>query len=338
MPTKHPRRTWLALGAALTAAALALTACGAGSSKNTVHVVGFSILKGVNAKVIPDFQKTDAGKGIKFTQSYDASGAQSRAVLAGLKADLVHFSLETDMTKLVDAGLVAKDWNTGPTKGIASQSVVVIATRPGNPKNIHSWADLVKPGVKIVTPDPGSSGSARWNILAAYGSVIANGGTEADAEAYLKKFYANVATLPKSGRDATSTFESGVGDVLISYENEAISARATGGKLDYFVPDQTLLIQNPAAVTVKAPEAAKDFLSFLLSKDGQLDYAESGFRPLVDVGSFTTPGANDPSNPFPAPKTLLTIDKDFGGWSAAATKFFDPTDGLVTKIQAESGK
>ncbi|MFL6062486.1 MAG: sulfate ABC transporter substrate-binding protein [Marmoricola sp.] len=334
--SSHPRR-WLALTAALTAAATVLVAGCGSSSKNDVNVVGFSILKGVNAKVISDFGKTDAGKGVKFVQSYGASGDQSRSVLAGLKADVVHFSLEGDITRLVDAGLVSKDWNTGPTKGIASQSVVVIATRPGNPKKIHSWADLVKPGVKIVTPDPGSSGSARWNILAAYGSVIANGGTDAQAQDYLKKFYANVATLPKSGRDATSTFESGVGDVLISYENEAITARATGGKLDYFVPDQTLLIQNPAAVTKGAPKAASDFLAFLEGKEGQLDYAESGFRPLVDVGTFTTQGANDPSNPFPAPKTLLTIDKDFGGWSAAATKFFDPKDGIVTKIQAATG-
>jgi sulfate/thiosulfate-binding protein len=332
------RRRWLAVAAAATAAVVALTGCGSSSSANTVHVVGFSILKGVNAQVISDFGKTSAGKGVKFVQSYGASGDQSRSVVAGLKADVVHFSLDGDLTRLVDAGLVASDWNAGPTKGIASQSVVVIATRPGNPKGIHSWADLVKPGVKIVTPDPGSSGSARWNILAAYGSVLANGGTDADAQSYLKKFYANVATLPKSGRDATSTFESGVGDVLISYENEAITARATGGKLDYFVPDQTLLIQNPAAVTKSAPKSAKDFLSFLISKDGQLDYAENGFRPLVDVGSFTTKGANDPSNPFPTPKTLLTIDKDFGGWSSAAKKFFDDKDGIVTKIQAATGK
>jgi len=332
------RRRWVALGAALTAAVLGVTGCGSSSSKDDVSIVGFSILKGVNAKVIADFETTAAGKDVKFAQSYGASGDQSRSVVSGLKADVVHFSLEGDLTRLVDEGIVASDWNAGPTQGIASQSVVVIAVRKGNPKNIKGWSDLIKPGVKIVTPDPGSSGSARWNILAAYGSVIAQGGTEAQATDYLKKFYGNVATLPKSGREATSTFQSGVGDVLISYENEAIAARASGADIDYFVPDQTLLIQNPAAVTKTASQAGKDFLAYLLSKDGQLDYAENGFRPLVDVGAFTAKGANDPANPFPAPTTLLTVAKDFGGWPAAATKFFDDKDGLVTKIQAAAGK
>jgi sulfate/thiosulfate-binding protein len=241
------RRRWLAVAAAITATVVGVTGCGASSKKENVDLVGFSILKTVNAKVIADFAKTSAGKDVRFTQSYGASGDQSRGVVDGKNADLVHFSLEGDVTRLVDAGLVASDWNTGPTKGIASQSVVVLAVRKGNPKNIKSWADLTKPGIKIVTPNPGSSGSARWNILAAWGSVIANGGTEADAKTYLTKFFDNVAALPSSGREATTAFTSGVGDVLLSYENEAILARASDADFDYFVPDQTLLIENPAA-------------------------------------------------------------------------------------------
>lgn len=332
------RRAWVALAAAMTAMAIGVTGCGSGASTKNLDLVGFSILKTVNTKVIADFKRTDAGKGVDFTQSYGASGDQSRGVVDGKHADLVHFSLEGDVTRLVDAGLVSADWNTGPTKGIASQSVVVLAVRKGNPKNIKGWSDLVKPGIKIVTPNPGSSGSARWNILAAWGSVIATGGNEAAATDYLKKFFNNVAALPSSGREATTAFTSGVGDVLLSYENEAILARASGADFDYVVPDQTLLIENPAAVTKDAEPAAQDFLDYLLSKDGQLDYAKSGFRPLVDVGTFETPGANDPADPFPAPTTLLTIAKDFGGWPAAAKKFFDEKDGIVTRIQAETGK
>ncbi|MCW2856038.1 MAG: sulfate transporter, periplasmic sulfate-binding protein [Marmoricola sp.] len=335
------RRRWVAVAAALTATIVGVTGCGstsAGGKKDTVNLVGFSILQQPNTNLIKDFQATAAGKGVTFTTSYGASGDQARAVIAGQPADYVHLSLATDVAKLVDAGLVAKDWDSGSTQGIASQTVVVLTVRKGNPKHITGWDDLVKPGIKIVTPNPGSSGSARWNILAAWGHVIASGGTEADATAYLKKFFANTAALPSSGREATTAFESGVGDVLVSYETEAIAARASGAPLDYIVPSDTLLIQNPAAVTVKSSAAAKAFLAFVLSKAGQLDYAKAGFRPLVDVGTYTTPGANDPSNPYPTPTTLLTIDKNFGGWTAAAKKFFDVKDGIVTKIQAETGK
>jgi sulfate transport system substrate-binding protein len=326
----------------LATAALALTGCGAASEAasgtTNLNLVGFSILEQPNKQEFADFQKTLAGKGIAFKTSYGASGDQSRAVAAGQKADIVHFSLATDITRLVDSGQVAKDWNTGPTKGIASQSVVVFVVRKGNPKHIETWDDLVKPGVQIVTPNPGSSGSARWNILAAWGSVIANGGTEDDAKAYLSKFFDNAAALPGSGREATTAFESGTGDVLLSYENEAILARQKGADFDYLVPDETLLIENPAAVTTDADPAAKKFLAYLEGKEGQLDYARSGFRPLVDVGSFETKGANDPSDPYPTPTKLLTIDKDFGGWSEAAATFFDENDGIVTKIQAAAGK
>src|SRR4051794_31490224 len=336
------RRRGLALVAALVAAGLALTGCGASSGSSStgsnLNLVGFSILEQPNKAEFAQFAKTSAGKGVTFKGSYGASGDQSRAVAAGQKADVVHFSLETDITRLVDAGLVAKDWTAGPTKGIASQSVVVFVVRKGNPKGIKTWSDLVKPGVKIITPNPGSSGSARWNILAAWGSVIADGGTEADAKAYLTKFFDNTVALPGSGREATTAFNSGTGDVLLSYENEAILARQKGADFDYIVPDTTLLIENPAAVTTKAKPAAAKFLEFLEGKQGQLDYAKSGFRPLVDVGSFETQGANDPSNPYPTPAKLLTIEKDFGGWAAAAPKFFDEKTGIVTQIQAATGK
>jgi sulfate transport system substrate-binding protein len=241
------------------------------------------------------------------------------------------------MTKLVDAGLVAKDWDSGPTKGIVSTSVVVIAVRKGNPLGIHGWADLTKPGVKIVTPNPGSSGSARWNVLAAWSQITANGGSEAEARDYLAKYYGNVVSLPASGREATSAFTSGTGDVLISYENEAIAARQSGADVDYIVPDTTLKIENPGAVTTKAPATAGTFLSYVESAEGQKVFASHGFRPLgagVDPGQVE--GANDPAAPFPAVKKLVTI-ADLGGWSAVSKKFFDEKTGIVTQIQDASG-
>lgn len=335
---------WKAGVAASVVGVMALAGCGGssgaagGSGADKVSLVGFSILEQANKQVISDWNKTADGKGVTFETSYGASGDQSRAVEGGLKADVVHLSLEPDVQRLVDSKQVADTWKDTPTKGILTQSVVVLVVRKGNPKNIHGWDDLVKPGVKIITPNPASSGSAKWNVLAAYGHVLANGGSESDAQAYLTKFFGNVAALPGSGRDATTAFTSGNGDVLLSYENEAILARQSGADFDYVVPDEDLLIQNPGAVTTDAGPKAKEFLSYLTGKEAQTDYAEEGFRPLGDGIDVEVKGANDPSNPYPAPKTLLTIDKDFGGWSAANTKFFDENDGIVTKIQKETGK
>ena len=335
---------WKAAVAAAVVGAMALTGCvdtgGAaeGAGKQSISLVGFSILEQANKQVIADWNKTDAGKDVTFQTSYGASGDQSRAVEGGLKADVVHFSLEPDVKRLVESGQVADTWKDTPTKGILTQSVVVMVVRKGNPKNIKTWADLVKPGVKVITPNPASSGSAKWNILAAYGSVLATGGSEDDAKAYLTKLFGNIAALPGSGRDATTAFQSGNGDVLLSYENEAILARQSGAPFDYLVPDQTLLIENPGAVTVDASPKAKDFMEYLVGKEAQTDYAEQGFRPLVDGIDVEVKGANDPTDPFPTPAKLLTIDKDFGGWSEANTKFFDEDDGIVTKIQQQTGK
>lgn len=333
---------WLA-AAASTVVLVGLTGCAGasasnGSDKNAVSIAGFSVLQTANKQVISDFQKTPAGKDVTFKQSYGASGDQARAVISGLHADEVHLSLEPDLQKLVDEGLVAKDWNAGANKGVLTQSVVVLVVRKGNPKHITGWDDLTKPGIKIVTPNPGSSGSAKWNILAAYGSQIAQGRTPTQATEYLKQLIGNIAALPGSGHDATTAFQGGTGDVLLSYEEEAIEARQAGADFDYVVPDQTLLIQNPGAVTTDASAAAKSFLAFQLSAAGQTDYAEQGFRPLDSSIKVPVQGANDPNKPFPTPATLLTIDKDFGGWDAANTKFFDENNGIVIKLLADAGK
>jgi sulfate/thiosulfate-binding protein len=337
-------RQGVAAAIAVATGAALLSACGGGSNASDgaqLSLVAYSVPKAADGAVEKAFQTTADGKGVTFTESYGPSGDQSRAVVGGLKADLTHFSLTPDTTRLVDEGLVAKDWDQNDHQGILSTSVVSIIVRKGNPKNIESFADLAKPGIGIVTPNPGSSGSARWNILAAYQEQIANGASEAEGAAYLEKVFANVKALPGSGRDATTAFQGGTGDVLLSYENEAIFARQSGEDVDYVVPTHNLLIENPGAVTTKAAPAAKKFLDFASSAKGQGIYAQYGFRPVasvqgVDVGEVK--GANDPANPFPKIDDLFTIDKTFGGWEAVNKKFFDEKDGLITKIIAESGK
>ena len=338
------------MAGAVAVASMMLSACSSASDDNPsdspgadvpsteLSIVAFSVPQAANQAVQAAFAKTDAGAGVTWAESYGASGDQSRAVESGQAADYVHFSLESDVTRLVDAGLVDPSWNTGATKGIVTSSVVVFAVRPGNPKNIHTWDDLVKDGVQVITPNPGSSGSARWNILAAWGSVIAAGGSEDDAKAYTTKLFNNIVSLPGSGRDATTAFLAGTGDVLLSYENEAIAARQAGGELDYVVPDSTIRIDNPGAVTIAANAKAKDFLDYVLTPEAQAIYAGFGFRPVVDgVALPQVEGANDPANPFPAPTTLLTI-ADFGGWSDAKKKFFDEDTGIITQIQVDTGK
>jgi sulfate transport system substrate-binding protein len=321
---------------------LALTACssasGGSSSSDQLSLVGYSVLEAANVPVFEEFEGTSDGEGVSFKTSYGASGDQSRAVEGGLDADVVHFSLEPDMQRLVDAGLVADDWKENDTNGIVTSSVVSFVVRDGNPKNIQGWDDLIKPGVEIITPNPASSGSAKWNMLAAWAHITGAGGSDAEAEAFFTKLLQNTIALPASGRDATTAFSEGNGDVLISYENEAILAIQNGEPFDYIVPDDTLLIENPAAVTTDAPDAAQAFLDFLTTPEAQADYAQSGFRPVVDgVDLPEVEGANDPADPFPTPGTLYTIDKDFGGWGEADAKFFDDTEGIIPKLQVKTG-
>ena len=240
-----------ALAASLTGV-LALTACSGASGGATggdrLSLVGFSVLEAANVPVFEEFEGTSDGEGVSFQTSYGASGDQSRAVEGGLDADVVHLSLEPDMQRLVDAGLVADDWKDNETKGIVTSSVVSFVVREGNPEGIKGWDDLVKPGVEIITPNPASSGSAKWNMLAAWAHVTGAGGSDAEAEQFFTKLLQNTIALPASARDATTAFSEGNGDVLISYENEAILARQNGEPFDYVVPDDTLLIENPAAV------------------------------------------------------------------------------------------
>lgn len=340
------KKTIKAAVAASATGVLALTGCstsGGSDSGETISVNAFSVMEAANVPVIEDFKSTDDGDGVEFKTSYGASGDQSRAVVSGADADVVHYSLETDVTRLVGEGLVAEDWKDNATNGIATSSVVVFVVRKGNPEGIETWDDIVEPGIDIITPNPGSSGSARWNILAAWAHITGNGGSEAEAREFITKLLNNTIALPGSGREATTAFTDGSGDVLLSYENEAILARQNDADVDYIVPPDTLLIENPAAVTVDASDAAKSFLEFMTTPEAQADYAQSGFRPVVDgVEIEDVEGANDPADPFPVVEQLWTIDDTFNGWAEAADKYFGDGEegnplGIITELQQQTG-
>jgi sulfate/thiosulfate-binding protein len=305
-------------------------AAGGDGSGGEISLVAYSTPKEAYEELIPAFNKTPEGKGVKFTQSYGASGDQSRAVSSGLPADIVALSLAPDVDKLVEPGIVDANWADDDTDGFVTNSVVVFAVRKGNPKNIKTWADLTKEGVEVITPNPFTSGGAKWNLMAAYGSQIEQGKSPQEALDFLKAVLNNTPVQDKSAREALATFSNGKGDVLISYENEAITAGKAGVELDYVIPDETILIQNPAAVTVKAksPEKAKAFLEFLKTDEAQKIYAAKGYRSI-------TPALVDEST-YPEPKKLFKIDK-FGGWDKVNDEFFDPDKGSVAKIEQDLG-
>jgi len=300
---------------------------GGGGGGGSLSLVAYSTPKEVYEEVIPGFRKTEQGSGVKFSQSYGASGEQSRAVQGGLPADVVAFSLAPDVDKLVDKGLVDENWAKSKYDGFVSTSVVVFAVRKGNPKGIKTWDDLTRPGVEVITPNPFTSGGAKWNVMAAYGSQIQQGKSEDDATAYLERLFKNVAVQDKSAREALQTFASGKGDVLIAYENEAITAQQKGEDVDYVVPDETILIQNPIAATSDAKGGAREFVDYAKSDAAQKVFAEKGYRSV-------NPALVDPKR-YPQPKGLFKIDR-FGGWSAVNDKFFEP-DGVVGKIEHDLG-
>ncbi|MFI4991998.1 MAG: sulfate ABC transporter substrate-binding protein [Solirubrobacterales bacterium] len=323
--TMHIRT--IAIPAALVLA-LGLTACGSSSSPGKhLTLVAYSTPQGVYEKLVPAFQATSAGKGVSFSQSYGPSGEQSRAVANGLHADVVNFSLEPDIERLVKAGLVSANWNKNATHGFVTESVAVIIVRKGNPKHITSWADLVKPGVGVLTPNPFTSGSARWNVMAAYGAQLKEGKTPVQAQEYLKALFHNVVSQDSSARNALQTFLAGRGDALIDYENEAIGDKKKGAAIEYVIPKDTILIQNPIAV-VGSSSAGKAFAAYLLSPAGQAIWAAKGYRPVIEG----VPGASK----FPAPKGLFTIET-LGGWKKASKEFFEAETGIVTKIEQSLG-
>jgi sulfate transport system substrate-binding protein len=329
MPLNKVQKT--ALLAAVLAALAVASAAAAGTNLN---LIGYSTPKAVLGKIITAWQQTPDGKDASFSQSYGASTDQARAVANGLKADVVFLSTGDDVNLLVDAGLVDSKWNRQSYGGIAADTVVVFAVRNGNPKHIKSWADLVKQGVQVITPNPFSSGSAKWNILAAYGAQRHLGKTDKQATAYVQQLFKHVVSQDTSGRNATNTFLAGKGDVLLTYESEALNARLGGQDLQYVIPRQTMLIELPIAVLKNSSnkDVANKFIRFVKSPPAQDLFAQYGFRPVNKVS------AKKYADKFPARPGIFKIDDpEFGGWRNADKVWFDPNKGRMAKIERSVG-
>ena len=317
-------------GAALAALALAASA----AAGTNLSLVGYSTPKAVLGKIIQAWQQTPDGKDASVSQSYGASTDQARAVANGLKADIVFLSTGDDVNLLVDDGLVDSNWNRQSYDGIAADTVVVFAVRNGNPKHIKTWSDLIKPGVQVITPNPFSSGSAKWNILAAYGAQRRLGKTDKQATAYVQQLFKHVVSQDTSGRNATNTFLGGKGDVLLTYESEALNARLNGQDIQYVIPRQTMLIELPIAVLKSSPnkDLANKFIRFVKQPTAQDLFAQYGFRPVNPIS------AKKYASKFPTRPGIFRVDdKDIGGWRHADKVWFDPNKGRMTQIERAIG-
>jgi sulfate/thiosulfate transport system substrate-binding protein len=326
-------RIWIGFGTmavALTAATLA----GASSKGGSLTLVAYSTPKTVMGQIIQAWQKTPDGKDWSFQQSYGASGDQAKAVAAGLNADIVFLSTGLDVNTLVDAGLVDRNWDKQSYRGIAADTVVVFAVRNGNPKHVKSWSDLTRPGIQVVTPNPFSSGSAKWNVLAAYAAQRRLGKTDRQAVAFVEQLFRHVVSQDTSGRNATNTFLSGKGDVLLTYESEALVSRAAGTDIQYVIPRQTMLIELPIAVikSSKNRDAANAFIRFTKGDTAQALFGDAGWRPV------SPKIAKRYASKYPARPGLARIsDKQFGGWRAADKRWFDLRSGLMVGIEKRVG-
>jgi sulfate/thiosulfate transport system substrate-binding protein len=331
-----PIRTLNTVAGLALAGSLVLTGCGgtgeAAGDGTTLTLVAYSTPREAYEELIPAFTATPAGAGVSFEQSYAASGEQSRAVESGLPASIVAFSLAPDVTRLVEADLVEPDWADDEHKGMVSNSVVVLAVRKGNPEGIKGWSDLLRDDIEVITPNPFTSGGARWNVMAAYGAQLEQGKSHEEAVEYLRHLFHNVPVQDKSARESLQTFAGGKGDVLIAYENEAITAQQKGEELDYVIPAETILIENPIAVVsetdASTQEKARAFIDYARSEPGQKVFAEKGYRSLL-------PELVE-ADRYPEPESLFTIEK-FGGWEKVMADFFDREDGIMAEIERELG-
>ncbi len=327
--------SWIGLGIGL---AMGLSAC-IGSGGADITLASFAVTRIAHNAIIPKFQdkwQQERHQSVTLRQSYGGSGAQTRAIIDGLRADVAHLALGLDTNKLVKAGLVESGWEQKfPNRSIVSQSVVAIVVREGNPKNIQTWADLGQPGVQVITADPKTSGIARWNLLTLWHAAIQSGANEAQAIEFLTSVFRNVPILARDAREATDIFAKGQGDVLLNYENEVLLALEKGEKLEYIVPETNLAITHPIAIVDRNVEkhgnreVVEAFVNFLYTPAAQREFAKAGFRP-VDATVAQEP---EISRKFPALKKLGTVE-DYGGWAAVQRKFFD--DGaLFDQIQAQ---
>ncbi|MBD2041356.1 sulfate ABC transporter substrate-binding protein [Microcoleus sp. FACHB-672] len=319
------------------------SANGSSSAAKDVELtlVSFAVTRAAHEQIIPKFiekWKQEHNQTVTFNQSYGGSGSQTRAVIDGLEADVLHLALALDTEKVEKAGLIEPGWeNEAPNGAIVSKSVAALVTREGNPKGVKDWADLTKEGVSVITANPKTSGGARWNFLALWGAITKTGGDEAKALEFTTNVFKNVPVLPKDAREASDVFfKQGQGDVLINYENEVILAGLNGEKLPYVIPEVNISIDNPIAVVDKnvdkhgTREVAEAFVQFLYTPEAQREFAKLGFRPVdATVGEET-------ANKFTKLKTLFTA-QDLGGWDTIQKQFFD--DGAVfDKVQADTKK
>lgn len=309
----------------------------------TLRLGAYTTPREAYRKLIPIFQKQwkdQTGQDVKFEESYLGSGAQSRAIVEGFEADIAALSLEADIDRITKAGLITHDWKSAPNQGMVSTSIVAFAVRQGNPKGIKDWADLAKSGINVLTPDPKTSGGAQWNILALYGAAYrgyvdgVTKGDDAAANNFLKAVLKNVSAMDKGARESITTFEKGIGDAAITYENEVLVAQQASQKLDLVIPRSTILIENPVAVVDKyvdkhgTRQAAEGFVKFLFTAEAQKIFSDTGgLRSVDDAVAKAT------ASKYPAVQDLWRV-ADFGGWKAVTPKFFGDT-GIYSKAIAE---
>jgi sulfate/thiosulfate-binding protein len=336
--------------AASASAAPAATAAGTDASaapavqggEITLTLGAYTTPREAYRELIPIFQerwKQQTGQTVKFEESYLGSGAQSRAIVEGFEADIAALSLEADIIRIQEAGLITHDWKAAQDNGMISTSVVAFAVRKGNPKGIKDWGDLAKDGVEVLTPNPQTSGGAMWNMLALYGAArrgFVDGvakGDDAAATEFLKAVLKNVTVLDKGARESITNFEKGVGDVAITYENEVLVAQQAGEEMDLVIPRSTILIENPIAVIDTyvdkhgTRQVADEFVKFLYTEEAQTVFAKYGLRSLDKEVAQAT------ASQYPAVEDLWTV-QEFGGWAKATPDFFGDS-GVYTKAIAE---
>jgi sulfate transport system substrate-binding protein len=326
-------RTRTLLAAAVVALAVAGGATAA-STGTTLSLVAYSTPKPVMQKIIQAWQQTPDGNGVSFSQSYGPSTNQAKAVAAGQPADILFLSTGDDMNLDVDAGVVDQSWSRQSYNGIGADTVVVFAVRDGNPKHIKGWADLLKPGVQVVTPNPFSSGSAKWNILAAYGAERKLGKTDKQATSFVQKLMQHVVSQDSSGANALNTFLAGKGDVLLTYESEAYAAVAAGKDVHMVIPKQTMVIELPMVVLKNSSNkaTAQQFVEFVHTERAQEIFAQNGYRPVVKAAL-----RKYASRYGGRPVMFRISDPLFGGWRKADKTWFDPSKGRMAKIEANVG-
>ncbi|HWN97955.1 MAG TPA: sulfate ABC transporter substrate-binding protein [Blastocatellia bacterium] len=340
----------LALGTALALLFVGVVFQGCGTSNNVSNKVslilgGYTTPREAYGKaIIPAFQrfwKEKTGQDVEFQESYQGSGAQSRAIVGGFEADIAALSLEGDIDKIVDAGLITHDWKSNKYGGMVSTSIVVLAVRQGNPKGIQDWADIAKPGLNVLTPDPKTSGGAQWNINAVYGAALRGfAGVPKDdktgAQEFLKSVFRNVSIMDKGARESITNYEKGVGDIAITYENEVLVGKQAGQTYEYVIPRSTILIENPAALIDKnvdkhgVREVAEAFITFLSSEEAQRGYARFGLRPLDQKVAEAAKAQ------FPQVEDLWKIDY-LGGWKKATEEIYGP-QGVYSRVIDELRK